>query len=160
MVLRSMKFFLYSTLLPSTLFHSSPSSSVPLHPSTVCHSILFHSTLVYSTSLPFNLFHLALLYYPLLQFIHTLCFLLTHMHISPEKSLCCCCICHTWVIYPALPVSPDNTRVSYDHHHLHYLVTLQEELLCDPLHPHHVQLQGLGGVGEVRAVHHALQHLQ
>ena len=39
------------------------------------------------------------------------------------------------------------------------LVPLQEELLCDSLHPDAVDLQGLGGVGEVAAVDHVLQHL-
>ena len=38
-------------------------------------------------------------------------------------------------------------------------VALLEELLHDPVHPVVVQLQGLGGVGQVSAVDHVLQHL-
>jgi len=38
-------------------------------------------------------------------------------------------------------------------------VPLGEELLHDAVRPAAVQLQGLGGVAQVRAVHHVLQNL-
>ena len=41
-----------------------------------------------------------------------------------------------------------------------HLVALSEELLHNPVHPELVHAQRLGGVGQVRAVHHVLQHLQ
>lgn len=38
-------------------------------------------------------------------------------------------------------------------------VALTEELLHDPVRPLSVQLQGFGGVTEIRTVHHVLKHL-
>lgn len=39
-------------------------------------------------------------------------------------------------------------------------VPLAEELLHDAIRPLAVELQGLGGVAQIGAVHHVLQHLQ
>ena len=38
-------------------------------------------------------------------------------------------------------------------------IALAEELLHDAIGPLSVQLQGLGGVAQVRTMHHVLQHL-
>ena len=45
------------------------------------------------------------------------------------------------------------------HAGLPLLVALPEELLHQPVNPLPVYVEGLGGVGQVRAVHHVLQHL-
>ena len=45
------------------------------------------------------------------------------------------------------------------HAGLPLLVALPEELLHEPVHPLLVNVEGLGGIGQVRAVHHVLQHL-